>query len=249
MLWAECNGADHIRPIQGVLHRLVESQEQAATLGYVNTLDEQALLEELLEASKPKYPQTVVAELHYLLKTPFRYPPLPWGSRFGRVHEPSLFYGGLTLSAALSEAAYYRFVFFRSMGGEPPSSSLITKHSEFTVEYRTEKGIQLQGPPFDAYTGLLSHRTDYSHAQAMGTAMRAEGVQAFEYRSARSVSGELCGALFTPEAFAGDRPGSMEHWLCELTQEAVIFKEYGAGATHHFPVEDYLVDGDFPLPA
>jgi len=51
-IWSVCQGEAHIRPIQGVLYRLVENQEQVATLGYVDTLDEQAVLEALLENSK-----------------------------------------------------------------------------------------------------------------------------------------------------------------------------------------------------
>jgi hypothetical protein len=55
---------------------MVESQEQIATRGYVDTLAEQSVLEELLEESKPAYPDKTT-DLHYLLKTPFRYPPPP----------------------------------------------------------------------------------------------------------------------------------------------------------------------------
>lgn len=77
-IWRQCKGERHIRPLQGRLVRLVESQEQVATLQLVDTLEEQALLEELLESSKPPVPADA-EPLHYLLKTPFRYPPLRWG--------------------------------------------------------------------------------------------------------------------------------------------------------------------------
>ena len=81
MLWDVCDGSTHIRPIAGTLYRLVESQEQVATLGYVDTLEEQALLEAMLEDGKPPCPDDA-SHLHYLLKTPFRYPPL-WYSMDG----------------------------------------------------------------------------------------------------------------------------------------------------------------------
>ena len=55
-IWRQCKGERHIRPLQGRLVRLVESQEQVATLQLVDTLEEQALLEELLESSKPPVP-------------------------------------------------------------------------------------------------------------------------------------------------------------------------------------------------
>ena len=84
MIWESCKGAQQIRHVVGTVYRLVESQEQIATLGYVDTLEEQTLLEEMLETTKPPYPFTT-EDFHYLLKTPFRYPPLKWGSRFGRI--------------------------------------------------------------------------------------------------------------------------------------------------------------------
>src|SRR5690606_8663914 len=129
MIWQACNGPDHIRPIDGKLYRLVESQEQIATLGYVDTLDEQALLEQMLDQAKP-VSQADCEPLHYLLKTPFRYPPLKWGSRFGRVHERSLFYGGKNIGAVLAESAFYRFVFWHSMDGTPVKDRIRSEHTD-----------------------------------------------------------------------------------------------------------------------
>lgn len=43
----ECDGNHHIKRLTGTLYRLVECQEQVATLGYVDTLEEQAMLEEV----------------------------------------------------------------------------------------------------------------------------------------------------------------------------------------------------------
>ncbi|MCY0725978.1 RES family NAD+ phosphorylase, partial [Klebsiella pneumoniae] len=82
--------------------------------------------------------------LHYLLKTPFRYPPLRWGSRFGSVHEPSLFYAAQRLQTAMAEAAYYRFVLWNGMAVPPPSGRILSEHSTFEARYRVERGIQLQ---------------------------------------------------------------------------------------------------------
>lgn len=232
-----------------MLYRLVESQEQVATLGYVDTLEEQALLEALLENSKPDYPEPPQKELHYLLKTPFRYPPLRWGSRFGRVHEPSLFYGGQSPEAALVESAYYRFLFLYSMAGDPPAARLNTQHSLFSVGYRAERGVQLQLPPFNEFMDQLTDPQDYRHSQALGSAMRAAGVEAFEYCSARSSQRLLCGALYTPRALAERTPQTLESWFCELTQTRVTFKARASGAICHFPLSDFLVDGQLPSPA
>lgn len=52
-----------------VIFRVVESQETIATMNLVDTLDEQSLLEDLIEASKPS--AQGMEQYHYLIKTPF----------------------------------------------------------------------------------------------------------------------------------------------------------------------------------
>ena len=66
-LWASCEGPKQIKKVRGQLFRLVESQQQIATLSYVDTLAEQAVLEQLLENVKPALPDAT-EPLHYLLK-------------------------------------------------------------------------------------------------------------------------------------------------------------------------------------
>ena len=155
--WAACLEHAGLEPLGGSALRLVESQEQVATVRLVG-LAEQAVLEDLLEASKPRLPRPA-AHLHYLLSTPFRYPPLKYGSRFGRRTEPSLFYGSRALSAVLAEAAYYRFVFWSGMQ-TAPTKPLATQHSLFSTKITTARGLRLQRPPFAQHHALLAHRGD-----------------------------------------------------------------------------------------
>lgn len=68
------------------VYRMVESQEKVATMTLVDTLDE--LIEETKPSIRHQKPR------HYLIQTPFRYPPLKHGSRFGSRFEPSIFYAG-----------------------------------------------------------------------------------------------------------------------------------------------------------
>ncbi|CAM3779875.1 RES family NAD+ phosphorylase [Castellaniella denitrificans] len=247
-LWRECGGERRIGPIQGLLHRLVESQEHIATLGYVDTLEEQAVLEALLDEAKPSWPAGGEC-LHYLLRTPFRYPPLPWGSRFGRPHEPSLLYGGRDLGATLAESAYYRFVFWFSMDAPAAGDAIQSQHTLFSVGYRTEHGLRLQDPPFDAHRAALADPARYQATQSLGTAMREAGVEAFEYRSARDPAQGLCVGLFTPRALAGKSPRDMRPWLCQLSAREVAFKPVGGRAVHTYPLDAFLVDGRLPMPA
>ena len=248
MIWEACDGPHQITSLNGNLFRLVESQEQVATLGYVDTLEEQALLEDLLEGAKPPYPDDW-REYHYLLKTPFRYPPLQWGSRFGSLHEPSIFYGGISIGSTLAESAYYRWVFWFSIDAPPVKDKIRTEHTLFSVGYETGNGLRLQHSPFEKYTSDLIHPKNYSATQALGSAMRAFGVEAFEYFSARDPDNGLCVGLFSPHAFAQKRPEETSQWLCEVSATEVSFKQVESKTVTKYVINDFLFNGEFPLPA
>lgn len=247
-VWGACASGINAGLLGGQLLRLVESQEEVATLGLVDTLAEQRHLERLLEKAKP--PLLAGTEhLHYLLAAPFRYPPLTYGSRFGTRQEPGLFYGSLSATALLSEAAYYRFVFWTGMSSPPPSGKFDTQHNVFTVDYRTEQGLRLYAPPFARFVTLLTSRDNYEATQQLGREMRAAGIECFEYRSARDAAGGVNVALYTPRALASARPKHITSWLTETCAEAVTFSERGSRDVATFPIEQFLVAGSLPLPA
>ena len=230
--------------LEGTLLRLVESQEQVATSQLVSTLEHQAILEDLLERTKPAL-QPGTEGLHYLLATPFRYPPLTWGSRFGSRDEPSLFYGALSQKTVLWEAAYYRFVFWRGMA-TPPPRKLNTQHTLFGAAYRTMLGFRLQEPPFSAHLDVLTDPADYRATQALGSKMRDTGVQSFEFVSARDPDRGINVALFTPQAFVCPRPVSQDAWLGEVDGVHVRFRAVYGGEVYDFPIERFLVEGKLP---
>ena len=96
---------------RGRAWRVVEAQHRVSTLKLVDSGREQALLEDILEASKPALPAECRG-LHYLLATPFRYAPYPHGSRFRRAGmTPGVFYGAEAVDTALAEMAFYRLLF------------------------------------------------------------------------------------------------------------------------------------------
>lgn len=245
-IWAACSAHAAPAELDGTVYRLVESQEQVATNALVTTLAEQALLEELIEASKPPLP-TAAAPLHYLLSTPFRYPPLPWGSRFGSRFEPGLFYCARTPDTALAESAYYRCVFWSGMA-TPPPAPLDTRHTLFGADIHTGRGLRLQSPPFDAYTEALIDRRSYVATQALGAAMRTAGIEAFEYASARDPGRGTNVALYTPRALASPKPTSLDEWLCETRADAVTFYSRHGGGIRQFPTATFLLDGALPMP-
>lgn len=246
-IWSQAQGERHVGNISGTLLRMVESQEQIATLQLVDALDKQAVLEDLLEGTKPHL-RAGSTSLHYLLATPFRYPPLRHGSRYGTRHEPSLFYGALSLPVLLAESAYYRLVFWDGMTVAPPRR-LSTQHAIFEVAYATDRGLRLQQSPFDAWQATLVDPADYRLTQALGSAMRGAGVMAFEYPSARDPAHHPNVGLFAPQALAWNRPGHTENWLAETTAEQVRFHSHGAAQSPVFSRHMFEVDGRLPHPA
>lgn len=233
--------------LAGTLRRLVESQEQVATNQLVSSLTRQSQLEEMLEATKPAL-RPGTEDLHYLLAAPFRYPPLKHGSRFGKRIEPSLFYGSWETRTVLAETAYYRFVFWHDMA-TPPSGKLDTQHTLFGADYRTERGLQLQHPPFAEHEAALTHPADYSQTQALGSDLRAADIAAFEFLSARDPGRGINVALLSPVAFANPQPIFQEAWLCELTGEHVRFQAAHGKEVYEFPIGIFQINGRLPRPS
>lgn len=245
-LWSLCDGPAQIAEMSGELLRLVESQEVVATSTLVDNLIEQSLLENMLETSKPPLRHGSDA-LHYLLATPFRYPPLRHGSRFGRRHEPSLLYGGHETQTVLAETAYYRLIFWHDMKTPPPMGRLLTQHTLFRAHYCAGQGIALYVPPWSSHADRLTHPSDYSTTQALGSVMRAAGVEAVEYTSARDPHRGVNVGLFTPAALTDGRPTDMKPWLCETRADHVAFS---SGKTvQEFAAESFFVAGRLPRPA
>lgn len=247
MIWQNCHGVSQISPLTGNLYRLVESQEQKATTHYVDDLSEQALLEQMLDDSKPPYPIDS-SGYHYLLTTPFRYPPLEYGSRFGRVFEPSLFYGATDDTTTLAESAYYRFIYWFSMEGTPPKLYLSGQHTLFAANYKTAKGIQLQNPPFNEYREALTNQHSYTQCQQLGTDMRNAGVVVFEYESARFNKGVNV-ALYQIEGFNCQTPSDMHQVVSRTTANKVEFRDITKNKTLTFDLDSFLLNGILPSPA
>ena len=251
-IWTRCAGRTEVRPLSATAWRVVESQERISTRQIVDSDAEHEILERLIEEAKPPIPVAPGFQgLHFLLLSPFRYPPLRHGSRFGAPHEPSLWYGSVALETALAEAAYYRLVFF-----EGTAARLLPNRipmSAFQAAIRTASGIDLSVPPFDAHTTAISSRTGYSDSQRLGSDMRGAGVEAFRYRSARDPEGGANWALFTPRAFARKAPiGPPVTWHCTVTAagDVSFLRERPSGLVRHeFPRSTFLVNGEFPAPA
>lgn len=244
--WRKIFDEAKARRLMGTLKRLVENQAQKVTLRLSDNLAEHELLEAMLEASKPADRHPGLGRLDYLLRTPWRYPPLPWGSRFGRRFEPSLFYGALGDAALFAEAAYYRFVFLDGMA-RPFRDRVLSQFTVFEAMYRTDAGIDLSQEPFDRFESVLRHRADYGPCQALGTVLREAKIEAILYLSARTRDRAFNVALYTPAALRSRKHRNPRPGVCESRPEQVSFR-FG-DRLHTFPREDFLVDGALPVPA
>jgi hypothetical protein len=246
-IWTECAGDSEIRPLVLDALRVVESQHQIATRKLVDTDAEQQVLEELIESVKP--PDLTRGRLHYLLFTPFRYPPLRYGSRFGTRAERGIWYGSETRSTAFAEVAYYRLLFLEGTKASLPAVEIDL--TAFRASIRTARGIDLSAPPFHAHVAVLASPSRYDATQALGNAMRKAGVEAFRYVSARDVQGGINIGVFEAVVFGRRQPRSLETWRCTATRERVEMtrRDYFQRASFAFPREQFLVDGVLPAPA
>lgn len=246
-IWTRCAGASELRPIRLAAWRAVEAQHQVSTRKLVDSAEEQILLEELIDGAKP--PDVTRGRLHYLLSTPFRYPPLRHGSRFGRRHERGIWYGSESKSTVFAEVAYYRLVFLE--GTRADLGVLTTQLTTFTVRARSARGVDLVAPPFAAHRKSISSPTNYDATQPLGTSMREAGVELFRFPSARDSDGVNVG-MFVPSVFGTARPRELETWHCTATRARVELttREYfKREAALVFPRERFLADGTLPMPA
>ena len=246
-IWTRCAGDSEIRPLHNSPWRVVEAQHQVSTRKLVDSAEEQALLEDLIDRVKP--PDATGGRLHYLLFTPFRYPPLAHGSRFSGRHERGIWYGSVERRSAFAEVAYYRLLFLE--GTQASLGTVTTALTAFTARVRTLRGVDLVAPPFDAYRRAIASPTSYASSQALGGAMRGAGVEAFRYPSARDTEGGINVGVFVASVFGNTKPKSLETWHCSTTRERVEITQgdYFKRDRFAFPRAQFLVKGILPAPA
>jgi hypothetical protein len=249
-IWQETKGIECLVPIDIKIKRMVESQYRNSTRGLVNSLREQDILENELEKSKPSCPlSNSKGKLHWLLFTPFRYPPLNEGGRFHTRVEQSIFYGSIELETAMAEIAYKRFV-FRACSEAFISPSSI-EYTAFEANIKTDKGVDLTASPFSQYTSQISDKLSHSKSQILGKEMRGDGVEAFLFFSARHKNSVNCG-VFCVESFAKNNvsDSEMQGWVVYDSADSVEFRRgisMTSKETKIFHLHDFLVKNSLPI--
>lgn len=196
--------------------RGVEAQHVVSTMRLVDTLDEQAVLEQVLEASKPRLP-AAAAGRHYLLSTPFRYRPRH-GSRFRRPAALGVWYGAATLRTACAEVAYWRWRFLVDSAGLA-DQELLTQHTFFNAGI-DGRAIDLTAAPWAKAKAHWTRPMDYAATQALADAARAQGVQWLHYASVRDAGGR-CAAVLDVQALVDIDLATQQTWACRTTRDSV----------------------------
>jgi hypothetical protein len=215
--WTQDALSSEARALSGTCWRVVEAQHKISTLKYVDTVEEQQLLEQLVEGTKPPLPAECEG-LHYLLSTPFRYgAAYPAGSRFRRAGQSDgVFYAAEHAHTAIAEIVFYRLLFFAESPGIPwPVNA--AQYTAFSVAYGTKKAIDLTRGKLGRDRAAWTQLTDYSACQALADAARSTGIEVIRYLSVRDPGRKCNMALLTGHAFRHKTPLAQQSWHIRLS--------------------------------
>jgi len=216
--------------------RCVEAQHVVSTLALVDTLDEQRVLEDILEETKPPVPDDCKG-LHYLYMTPFRYGLYPNGSRFRRAGPtPGVYYVSQEPATAVIETAFHLLLFYADSPGTPfPSQP--SEHTAFDVPVHAASVVDLTTKPFSDASDLWLHPSDYEHCQQLEEAARAEEIEVIRYASVRDPGHRPNAALLTCTVFAANSPSQNQTWRLGLNKT-------GVHAIHEFQGDTFSIPPD-----
>ncbi|MDX2224936.1 MAG: RES family NAD+ phosphorylase [Rhodospirillaceae bacterium] len=213
---------------------MVEAQHRVSTLKLTDTLAEQALLEDLVEKTKPSIPPEC-RRLHVLLATPFRYDAVyPRGSRFRRAgRTPGVFYAAETPATAIAETAFYRLLFFAESPATP-WPSIAADYTAFSAALSTARLLDMTAAPLSRDERRWTDLIDYGPCQAFADDARSADADVIRYRSVRDPAEGVNLAVLMCRAFASPVPVERQTWrmrysrtgvqaVCEFPQVAVEF--------------------------
>lgn len=232
--WTPSALSSEARTLEGRCWRLVEAQHLVSTLKVVDSLSEQAVLEEELEDTKPPIPSEC-RHLHYLLATPFRYNSVyPAGSRFRRAGRTlGVFYASESATTAVAEVAFHRLLFFAASPDTeiPPNAS---EYTMFATALGTPRCLDLTVAPLARDRKAWIDPTEYGPCQVLADTARQAEMEVIRYESVRDPGGGANTAVLSCRAFSAKAPHSRQTWrlrfsalgvqaLCELPRVRLEF--------------------------
>ncbi len=224
----------------GMVWRVVETQAIAATRDITSSAAEQQRLEELLEQSKPTIPNEYQG-LSYLLMTPFRYPPLPYGSRFGSTYERGIFYASVERTTAFAESAVYLWLFQKGPKELGPLECIRDQRTAFSVKVRSNQSLDLCQSAFKADRAIITAPDSWEYTQKLGSEIRKLGAEYFLYPSARLAEGTNA-AVLNPKAFYTNAPSEQQTWSLRLSTHSCWFGRAGEESVE-FRQKDFEKEG------
>ena len=197
-------------PYRGNLWRLIETQSKPATARLVDTNAEQAVLEDILEASKPPVPEAC-QHLDYQFWSPFRYGCYPRASRFRRAGPtPGVWYGAESVLTAVAEAVWGALRFY---GASPqtPTPRWQVEHMAVQADIQAAIAVDLTEADWQGQ-GRWSDPDDYGDCLALAGRVRAKGAEAIRYASVRDPDHRANVAVLACAAFAQPAPIDRQTW-------------------------------------
>jgi hypothetical protein len=241
-MWTADALSSEARGYRGSVWRVVEAQHRVSTMRITETLDEQALIERLVEESKPIVPEPA-RRLHFLLATPFRYRPLPYGSRFRRAGQrEGVFYAAEHVETAMAEVAFYRFLIRRDAPDALPPRHAI-ELTAFSVACATQRALDLTAPPLVNDRAKWTAPQDYGACHALVDAARAATIEIIRYESVRDRHDRANVAVLEPSAFAESGPQLFESWsMLPDAMSIRLWREFPSNTRYEFSLADFATD-------
>jgi hypothetical protein len=241
-IWTRAELSASAVPVEATAWRVVEAQHRISTMKLVDSMQEQAVLENLLDQTKPPVPQDC-AHLDYLLFTPFRYASQnPYPSRFRPGGSPDgVFYAAAAPQTAIAEITFYRLLFF----AESPATPLPDNAEEFTafaVPIRAARGVDLTRPPLNAHEKLWTQPQDYTQCHRLAAMARQDGFGVICYASVRDPHHRLNYAVLQPGAFAQAAPIARQTWRIHLREDGALAKCEAPNMGMGFALADFAAD-------
>ena len=226
----------------GEAWRLTESQSVNSTLKLVDSLEEQSILEEEIDLSKPPY-LSGTESLDFLLKTPFRYSPThDNASRFRQKgQKEGAFYASTKVETAVAEVAFHALRFYLDSPDTSFPEVSIPK-TAFSIGYKTRKALDLKSMDFDNIRNELEHLTDYAVCQSLANKARECETEVLLSNSVRCCNSGENVTLLKANAFDGVNPRSLQSWDFVFKDEAIIATRKFPRSSLEFAYKDWTSD-------
>jgi hypothetical protein len=141
----------------------------------------------------------------------------------------------------LEEGAFYALLFWEGLI-DPPPAPIRRRQTLFSVLLNASRGLQLQSIADPAAQAVLRDPIAYGLTQLLGEWKRDQGIEAFEYLSARSSEALVQVGVLTSAVFQST-PFDQVEITTELTADHASFLCHDNGQLHHFPLQQFLISG------